>query len=574
MKPVLPQHEPAIERRQTYLKRQQQLYRYSYEYVPPLAYGAELPAEERFSTEYYAKQFGAVSKILLNLATADIGNLFDAFNHLDDYEKLFIGKGLLPKPESINTFLLDTDFARQRIAGANPMVIEQVHTDKLPTLLHKFPITDQILQQTVDTSETLASAAAAGKLYVADYRALADTKGGRYKSWQKFIVAPIALFYWQDSGYSDRGELVPVAIQLGQMHNAQTPLYTPIDEPNWTIAKTFVQVADFNHHELISHLGLVHLLMAPFAIATARTLHASHPLAILLKPHFRFLLAINDFGRSTLVNPGGYIDKFFASSLKGSMSLVVQAILNTDFKDLALPADLKRRGVADATTLPDYPYRDDALLVWGAIKTFVSRYLRLYYKADADIEQDIELQNWVKELVSETGARIRGLTHNNHIKTIDALVDVVTQLLFTCGPQHSAINYPQYDYEAFCPNMPGAAYAAPPTTQTRMTTSDGGDPSEQANFFNWISPYLLKYLPPKRQAVTQIELTYFLTAFRYDRLGYYEPKDFSDPSALAVIKAFQQELGIVENRIDQRNLKRQAPYPFLKPSLITNSISI
>jgi hypothetical protein len=99
MKPVLPQHEQTPERRQTYLKRQQQLYRYSYDYAPPLAYGAELPAEERFSTEYHAKQFNAVSKILLNLATADIGNLFDAFDHLDDYEKLFVGKGLLPKPD-------------------------------------------------------------------------------------------------------------------------------------------------------------------------------------------------------------------------------------------------------------------------------------------------------------------------------------------------------------------------------------------------------------------------------------------------------------------------------------------
>jgi len=34
-----------------------------------------------------------------------------------------------------------------------------------------------------------------------------------------------------------------------------------------------------------------------------------------------------------------------------------------------LPQTLAQRGVGEAAVLPDYPYRDDALLLWGAKAT-------------------------------------------------------------------------------------------------------------------------------------------------------------------------------------------------------------
>ena len=35
--------------------------------------------------------------------------------------------------------------------------------------------------------------------------------------------------------------------------------------------------------------------------------------------------------------------------------------------------------------LPDYPYRDDALLIWNAIDQWVGEYIAVYYAGDADV---------------------------------------------------------------------------------------------------------------------------------------------------------------------------------------------
>ena len=569
MNPVLPQHDPKPDRREKYLERQRESYRYNYDYLPPIAYAEQVPISEAFSAKYQAQQFKAITKILLNLSTAELGNLFDPFNHLDDYEKLFLGEPLLPKPASTRNFLLDTEFARQRLAGANPLMIERVDHQKLQQLVQKFSVSDALFQQVVDTELSLEGAAKEGRLYLADYAMLEGMQPGRYQYWQKFITAPLALYYWQSTGYSDRGVLVPVAIQLNQKPGSNNPIFTRLDEPNWSIAKTFVQIADFNHHELISHLARTHLTIAPFVVATARQLADNHPLKILLKPHFQFTLAINDLARFSLINPGGFVDQIFAGTLKASLSLVAQSLETQEFKNLALPTELKRRGVEDTTALPNYPYRDDAYLLWNGIHRFVTEYLNLYYKNSTDVINDYELQRWAKEVTAQDGGRVKGLTEDGKVDTLEKLIEIITQLIFTCGPQHAAVNYPQYDYEAFTPNMPAASYASPPTKKDiAIGTSD------QSNFLQYISPYLLKYLPPKQQAVSQLQLTYFLTAFKYDRLGYYERTDFQDPKAQALINTFQRNLHIIEDRINIRNTKRTHPYVFLKPSLIPNSISI
>jgi arachidonate 15-lipoxygenase len=77
-------------------------------------------------------------------------------------------------------------------------------------------------------------------------------------------------------------------------------------------AKLFVQVADVTHHELLAHLCYTHLAMEAFALATPRQLPVNHPLYRLLRPHFRFLLAINTRGNAILLGEGAAIDTMMA----------------------------------------------------------------------------------------------------------------------------------------------------------------------------------------------------------------------------------------------------------------------
>ncbi|XP_021626410.1 lipoxygenase 7, chloroplastic [Manihot esculenta] len=71
------------------------------------------------------------------------------------------------------------------------------------------------------------------------------------------------------------------------------------------------------------------------------------------------------------------------------------------FDTEALPADLISRGMAveDPTakhglklTIKDYPFANDGLMLWEAIKQWVTDYVNNYYKDASKVVSDNELQ--------------------------------------------------------------------------------------------------------------------------------------------------------------------------------------
>lgn len=164
-----------------------------------------------------------------------------------------------------------------------------------------------------------------GNLYLADYTNLSFIQGDTYERGKSYLPKPLALFCWRTSGFSDRGQLIPVAIQVNPQ-GQNSPTLTPFDKPlRWFHAKLCVQVADANHDELSSHLCRTHFVMETFAIATAQHLAQNHPLGLLLRPHFRFTLAINDAARKILIQPGGPVDDLLAGTLKEPLEIVKDA---------------------------------------------------------------------------------------------------------------------------------------------------------------------------------------------------------------------------------------------------------
>jgi Lipoxygenase len=125
-----------------------------------------------------------------------------------------------------------------------------------------------------------------GQLYIADYAILADIPTVRRDTDTRYLAAPLALFVVRDPG----GDLIPIAIQLGQDPGPDNPVWTPRDNPeDWIMAKLWVRCADFQIHYAISHLLKTHLIVEPFAVAMMRQLSSSHPIFKLLKPHFRWV---------------------------------------------------------------------------------------------------------------------------------------------------------------------------------------------------------------------------------------------------------------------------------------------
>jgi arachidonate 15-lipoxygenase len=548
--------------RKAQLENKQKQYVFDPEYLPPLTVVKDVPITESFSPKYLAERLpSTLAKLSANSLAIKVKSHWDPLDELQDYEDFY---PVLPPPSVMRTYQMDESFAEQRLSGSNPMVLRAI-AELPPTFSYSLQEVQTAYSPNIPVEQDLGKELAAGNLYVADYQSLSFIQGGTYLKGKKYLPAPVALFVWRKSGYRDQGQLMPVAIQIDSKPGQKADLLTPNSlGNNWLYAKTCVQIADANHHEMASHLCHTHFVMEPFAVSTARRLSSIHPLYLLLRPHFRFMLFNNEMARKRLVNQGGTVDDLLAGTIGESLQIVKDAYEKNaqeswSLDQFALPTFIKNRGLDDTTRLPHYPYRDDGQLLWDAIAKYVGEYLGLYYTNPEDVTNDYELQDWIAELADQgkDGGKVKGIPTT--LETVQQLADIVTAVIYTCSAQHSAVNFTQYDYMGFIPNAPLAAYQP-----IKSQFNNGEELTLQE---------LLAFLPPSNQVVDQINIMYTLGTYRYDRLGYYD-EPFSDRRARTVLMRFQQNLNGIERTIDLRNQKRVFRYPVLKPSLVINSISI
>ena len=566
--PSLPQNDTPENQanRKAQLENKQKQYVFDPEYLPPLTVIKDVPITESFSPKYLAERLpSTLAKLSANSLAIKVKSHWDPLDELQDYEDFY---PVLPPPSVMRTYQMDESFAEQRLSGSNPMVLRAI-AELPPTFSYSLQEVQTAYSPQIPVEQGLGKELAAGNLYVADYQSLSFIQGGTYLKGKKYLPAPVALFVWRKSGYRDQGQLMPVAIQIDSKPGEKAALLTPNSlGNNWLYAKTCVQIADANHHEMASHLCHTHFVMEPFAVSTARRLSSIHPLYLLLRPHFRFMLFNNEMARKRLVNQGGTVDDLLAGTIGESLQIVKDAYEKNaqeswSLDQFALPTFIKNRGLDDTTRLPHYPYRDDGQLLWDAIANYVGEYLGLYYTNPEDVTNDYELQDWIAELADQgkDGGKVKGIPTT--LETVQQLADIVTAVIYTCSAQHSAVNFTQYDYMGFIPNAPLAAYQP-----IKSQFKDENDQEEELTLQE-----LLAFLPPSNQVVDQINIMYTLGTYRYDRLGYYD-EPFSDRRARTVLMRFQQNLNGIERTIDLRNQKRVFRYPVLKPSLVINSISI
>jgi len=467
---------------------------------------------------------------------------------IEDYNKLF---AKIPLPEISSRFKEDLVFGYMQVAGPNPLMLEQVLQQE-----KTLGISNEQYQKIVGIpNDSLEAARQEGRLYKADYFMLKNMENGSFPNQQKYIYSPLALFVVPPASNPSRS-LVPLAIQCKSEH----PVFTPLDGENWAIAKSIVQMADSNYHELVSHLGRTHLFIEPFVIATKRRLPANHHLRILLEPHFEGTILINYGAHKILVADRRQVDELLASTIESDRQLTVQAAQDYlhHFNDAMFPNILASRRVDNISQLPEYPYRDDGLLIWNAIHQWVSAYLSSYYISEQQILADQALQNWAKELISQQGGRLQnfGEDASGRIKTLDYLVDAVSTIIFTASAQHAAVNFAQGELMTYAPAFPLASYSPAPT-----------NPDEQGDF--------MSMLPSLEQARTQLKVTYLLGSVYYTQLGQYSNSYFkSKPQISSALATFQNQLKAIEQQITQSNRTRIMPYKFLLPSQIPQSINI
>lgn len=207
--------------------------------------------------------------------------------------------------------------------------------------------------------------------------------------------------------------------------------------------------------------------MGAYAVATMRNLPDPHPVYKLLRPHFRYTMAINTRARATLINDGGIIDKLFAIGGEGKVELFKRVSAQYSVHWTNIVWNTKERGVHNSDQLPGYYYRDDGIKIWKAIEEFVQGIIHTFYETDDDVRQDPEVQSWAEDIHTNAfpgyfGAK-NGHDFPKKISTKEELIEYCTLIMFTGSAQHASINFGQYDMYGFIPNASSALWFHLPT---------------------------------------------------------------------------------------------------------------
>ncbi|EOA29580.1 hypothetical protein CARUB_v10012957mg [Capsella rubella] len=489
--------------------------------------------------------------------------------------------------ESRSAWRTDEEFAREMLAGLNPLVISRLQEFPPKSNLDSAKYGNQdssISEEHIEAymnGFSVQEALEQNKLYILDHHDALMPYLRRINSTNTKTYATRTLLLLQEDG-----TLKPLAIELslphaqGDSRGSVSKVFTPaekgVEGSIWQLAKAYAAVNDSGYHQLISHWLQTHAVIEPFIIATNRQLSVVHPIYKLLHPHFRDTMNINALARHVLINSDGVLERTVFPG-RYAMELSSSIYKNWVFTDQALPKDLLKRGVAveDPNSengvkllIEDYPYAVDGLEIWSAIETWVTEYCSFYYKNDKAVRTDTEIQSWWTEL------RTKGHGDKQHepwwpsMQTRDALIESCTIIIWIASALHAAVNFGQYPYAGFLPNRP--------TVSRRFMPEPGTE--EYAELAEDADVAFLKTITPQLQTLLGISIIETLSMHSTDEvyLGQRDSTHWTaDDEPLEAFKRFGKELELIENNIIRRNNDKRfknrtgpvnIPYTLLYPN--------
>nr|CAB3445959.1 unnamed protein product [Digitaria exilis] len=498
----------------------------------------------------------------------------------------------------------DEEFARQTLAGVNPVCIQLLTEFPIKSKLDpavygpaESAITGEVLEKQMNCSLTVEQALAAKRLFILDYHDVF------LPYVHKVRELPSTTLYGSRTIFflTDLGTLMPLAIELTRPQSPTQPQWKRVfthgpdatDAWLWKLAKAHVLSHDTGYHQLVSHWLRTHCCVEPYIIAANRQLSRLHPVYRLLHPHFRYTMEINSLARESLINAEGIIEDAF---WPGKYSIELSAVAygaTWRFDTEALPNDLVKRGLAVRgedgeleLTIKDYPYANDGLMVWNSVKQWVADYVKFYYKSDEAVAGDTELQVFWEEVRTKGHADKKDEPWWPVLDSRDSLVETVTTIIWVTSGHHSAVNFGQYHFGGYFPNRPT-------TIRKNMPVEEMRD-DEMRKFLSQPEMTLLDMLPTQMQAITVMTTLDILSSHSPDEeyMGEHaEPAWLAEPMVKAAFEKFGGRMKEIEGYVDECNNNPElrnrcgagmVPYellkPFSKPGVtgrgIPNSISI
>ncbi|XP_058629904.1 polyunsaturated fatty acid 5-lipoxygenase-like isoform X2 [Onychostoma macrolepis] len=519
----------------------------------------ELPKEVQFDEEKDLDWYCNLVEVGVYLGLEKFVGLFESWKGIADFEKILEYLGTLGHKTAVLENVMqdwnkDYMFGYQFLNGCNPVMIR-----KCMQLPDKFPVTHEMVEGSLKRGHTLQEELQAGNIYIADYEILKDVPAAS----KRYLTAPICLLY-----KNDLNQIVPIAIQLSQTPGEMSPIFLPSDnEYDWMLAKMWVKSSDFNVHQLVTHLLKTHLVSEVFEIAMYRQLSSVHPVYKLLMPHVRFTIAINAEAREKLISKNGIFSKVGSISVDG-MGTLMQNGMTLTYKSLCFPEEIKARGMED---VPKYYYRDDGMRIWEAINCFVFAVVKIYYDSDEKVQQDEEIQGFVKDVACfgmNNSDRAAGRDRTREcgcpslwwwcfLKGSSGLLSA--RGFSAASAQHAAVNFGQFDWYAWIPNSPSTMRKPPPQKKGQVDMK-----------------HIMQSLPDRDCSSTVLGTVWALSQIQENErfLGKYPDVYFTEQPVKEAINTFCHKLQEVTNIIKSRNEELTLAYCYLSPDKIPNSVAI
>ncbi|OWK07514.1 ALOX5 [Cervus elaphus hippelaphus] len=526
----------------------------------------DLPRDIQFDSEKGVDFVLNYSKAMENLFINRFMHMFQSsWSDFADFEKIFVRISNTISERVMNHWQEDLMFGYQFLNGCNPVMIQRCL--KLPDNL---PVTTEMVECSLERQLTLEQEVEQGNIFIVDFKLLDGIDANKTDPCTlQFLAAPICLLYKNLAN-----KIVPIAIQLNQVPGEENPIFLPSDAKyDWLLAKIWVRSSDFHVHQTITHLLRTHLVSEVFGIAMYRQLPAVHPIFKLLVAHVRFTIAINTKAREQLICEYGLFDKANATGGGGHVQMVQRAMQDLTYTSLCFPEAIKARGMDNTEDIPYYFYRDDGLLVWEAIKTFTAEVVDIYYETDQVVEEDQELQDFVKDVYmygmrgKKASAQGSPLGFPKCIKTKEKLCEYLTVVIFTASAQHAAVNFGQlgrwlslqYDWCSWIPNAPPTMRAPPPTAKGVVTIEQ-----------------IVDTLPDRGRSCWHLGAVWALSQFQDNELflGMYPEEHFIEKPVKEAMSRFRKNLDSIVSVIAERNKNKKLPYYYLSPDRIPNSVAI
>ncbi|KAJ8387445.1 hypothetical protein AAFF_G00156830 [Aldrovandia affinis] len=507
----------------------------------------DLPAEVRFSFTKTTQFLFTGAHGLAELKLKGLADCKKPWSKLEHIDRVFCNKSTDISEYVQDHWKEDDFFGYQFLNGVNPMMIHRC--SKLPP---NFPVTDNMVRPFLKEGSCLATELQKGNIFLCDYKILEGVPINVVNGKQQYQAIPLCLLYQNPDG-----DLLPIAIQLNQQPGELNPIFLPSDsEHDWLLAKIFVRSAEFSAHQLDSHLLRTHLLAEVFTVATLRNLPMVHPLYKLLIPHTRYSLQINYLARLFLIGENGAFTQFAATGGEGVNVILRRAFSSLTYSSLCLPEDITARGLE---SVAKFYYRDDGLRLWDIINRFVKGMVRHYYPCDGEVQQDSELQSWIKEIFTHGFLEQSCTGIPQCFSSVQEVTKFITMVIFTVSAQHAAVNSGQYDFGGWMPNNPFSLQCPPPTTK--------GCSDENT---------ILQTLPDVNVTVQGMSTSWVLSrrSTDYVPLGVCSEEHFSEVTPCRLIQELQAELKVLSESINKRNAKLKLPYPYLCPEDVENSVAI